>query len=102
VLAADRLRRGRCPRRRPGPAPAERFAQSLERLSDGLVLLDEKWRFVYLNAKAERILRQRPASTGAPPPAGRVAGDGGRRHPGRPQQARRLTLPPPPGLRSRQ
>jgi PAS domain-containing protein len=60
VLAADRLRRGRCPRRRPGPAPAERFAQSLERLSDGLVLLDEKWRFVYLNAKAERILRSGP------------------------------------------
>jgi PAS domain S-box-containing protein len=38
---------------------AERFTQTLERLSDGFVLLDEEWRFVYLNAEAERILRRR-------------------------------------------
>jgi PAS domain S-box-containing protein len=38
---------------------AERFTQTLERLSDGFVLLDEEWRFVYLNAEAERLLRRR-------------------------------------------
>ncbi len=36
----------------------ERFTRTLETLSDGFVLLDHEWRFVYLNAEAERILRR--------------------------------------------
>jgi len=37
---------------------AERFTRTLEALSDGFILLDHEWRFVYLNPEAERILRR--------------------------------------------
>lgn len=37
---------------------AERFTRTLEGLSDGFVLLDHDWRFIYLNGEAERILRR--------------------------------------------
>jgi PAS domain S-box-containing protein len=37
---------------------AERFTRTLESLSDGFMLLDHEWRFVYVNAEAERILRR--------------------------------------------
>ena len=37
---------------------AERFTRTLEGLSDGFMLLDHEWCFVYLNPEAERILRR--------------------------------------------
>jgi len=37
---------------------AERFTRTLEGLSDGFILLDHEWCFVYVNPKAERILRR--------------------------------------------
>lgn len=37
---------------------AERFTRTLETLSDGFILLDHEWHFVYLNPEAERILRR--------------------------------------------
>jgi PAS domain S-box-containing protein len=37
---------------------AERFTRTLESLSDGFILLDHEWRFIYVNAEAERILRR--------------------------------------------
>ncbi|MBI2771663.1 MAG: PAS domain-containing protein [Burkholderiales bacterium] len=37
---------------------AERFTRTLESLSDGFILLDHEWCFVYVNAEAERILRK--------------------------------------------
>lgn len=37
---------------------AERLSRTLESLSDGFILLDRQWRFVYLNPEAERILRR--------------------------------------------
>jgi PAS domain S-box-containing protein len=37
---------------------AERFTRTLESLSDGFLLLDDEWRFIYVNAEAERILRR--------------------------------------------
>ncbi|MEP6790473.1 MAG: PAS domain-containing protein [Ramlibacter sp.] len=37
---------------------AERFTRTLETLSDGFMLLDHEWCFVYVNAEAERILRR--------------------------------------------
>jgi len=40
---------------------AERFTRTLEGLSDGFMLLDHEWCFVYLNAEAERILRRERA-----------------------------------------
>ena len=38
---------------------AERFTRTLEGLSDGFMLLDHEWCFVYLNPEAERILRRK-------------------------------------------
>ncbi len=38
---------------------AERYTRTLEGLSDGFLLLDPEWRFVYLNSEAERILRRK-------------------------------------------
>ncbi len=38
---------------------AERFTRTLESLTDGFVLLDHEWRFIYLNPVAERILRRK-------------------------------------------
>jgi len=44
---------------------AERFTRTLESLTDGFVLLDHDWCFVYVNPEAERILRrERDALTG--------------------------------------
>jgi PAS domain S-box-containing protein len=40
---------------------AERFTKTLESLTDGLILLDHEWCFVYLNPEAERILRRTQA-----------------------------------------
>jgi PAS domain-containing protein len=37
---------------------AQRFTRTLEMLTDGFILLDHEWRFVYLNPEAERILRR--------------------------------------------
>ena len=37
---------------------ADRFTRTLEGLSDGFMLLDHEWCFVYLNPEAERILRR--------------------------------------------
>lgn len=37
---------------------AERLTGTLEQLTDGFVLLDHEWRFVYLNPGAARILRR--------------------------------------------
>jgi PAS domain S-box-containing protein len=37
---------------------AERLTRTLEGLTDGFMLLDHEWRFVYLNPEAERILRR--------------------------------------------
>ena len=36
----------------------ERFTRTLESLSDGFILLDHEWRFIYVNAEAERILHR--------------------------------------------
>ncbi|MRD46161.1 PAS domain S-box protein [Caenimonas koreensis DSM 17982] len=38
---------------------AERFTRTLESLSDGFVLLDHDWCFLYMNPEAERILRRK-------------------------------------------
>ncbi|ROZ61802.1 PAS domain-containing protein [Ramlibacter sp. WS9] len=37
---------------------AERFTRTLEGLTDGFMLLDHEWCFVYVNPEAERILRR--------------------------------------------
>jgi len=37
---------------------AERFTRTLEGLTDGFVLLDHEWCFVYINPEAERILHR--------------------------------------------
>jgi PAS domain S-box-containing protein len=37
---------------------AERFTRTLESLSDGFILLDPEWCFVYVNPEAARILRR--------------------------------------------
>ncbi|MDB5874362.1 MAG: domain S-box protein [Ramlibacter sp.] len=37
---------------------AERFTRTLESLSDGFILLDHEWCFIYVNPEAERILRK--------------------------------------------
>jgi PAS domain S-box-containing protein len=37
---------------------AERFTRTLEGLSDGFILLDPDWCFIYVNPEAERILRK--------------------------------------------
>lgn len=37
---------------------ADRFTRTLESLTDGFILLDHEWRFVYLNPEAGRILRR--------------------------------------------
>jgi PAS domain S-box-containing protein len=38
---------------------AERFTRTLEGLTDGLVLLDHEWCFMYVNPEAERLLRRK-------------------------------------------
>ena len=38
---------------------AERFTRTLESLTDGFVLLDHDWCFLYMNPEAERILRRK-------------------------------------------
>ena len=37
---------------------AERLTQTLESLTDGYILLDHEWQFIYVNPEAERILRR--------------------------------------------
>lgn len=37
---------------------AERFTRTLETLTDGFILLDQEWCFIYVNPEAERILRK--------------------------------------------
>ncbi|MFO1245830.1 MAG: PAS domain-containing protein [Ramlibacter sp.] len=37
---------------------AERFTQTLEILTDGFILLDHEWCFIYMNPEAQRILRR--------------------------------------------
>jgi len=37
---------------------AERFTRTLESLTDGFILLDHEWCFIYVNPEAERILRR--------------------------------------------
>ena len=39
---------------------AARLRTTLESMTDAFYLLDDQWRFTYLNAEAERVLRRRP------------------------------------------
>jgi len=43
-------------------APSLPLAEALERMTDGLVVLDRAWRYVYLNGRAGQLLGHDPAS----------------------------------------